>query len=333
MFDRLRNHIILLAMSIISLVLLVAFTAIYVTTAANLRRDINEPNFRPVPTSISNGATYDDGTFRTYLAQQRSDEANRTLARLLLTLVLTGGLTLTAVYFVSRYVADRAIAPVKEAYDKQKQFIGDASHELKTPLATIDANIDAYLEGEKKPSKWITRVRSETERMTVLVNDLLTLAKLDSLDVPLNVQYFDAREVVADTIESLQPLISEKSLHISGPKKAIVTISSDKEKIRQIVTILLDNAVKYTEPSGKISLSLVQSQKATQLNVTNTHPTIDEEKLAKLFDRFYQADASHHTKGYGLGLAIAQRAVEQLNGQITVTSANDTVTFSISLPR
>ena len=116
MFQRLRNYIILLTMSIISFVLFVAFTAIYVTTAANLHRDITQQNFRPVPDSITNGTTYDDGTFRSYLTQQRIDESDRTLARLLLTLILTGALTLAAVYFVSRYVADRAIAPDLERH-------------------------------------------------------------------------------------------------------------------------------------------------------------------------------------------------------------------------
>lgn len=319
-------------MSIISLVMLVAFGSIYFTTATNLKHDIDDPTFRPFPVSIGNGIGYDNGTFRTYLIEQRSDDTDRILTRLLVTLLLVGALTLTAVYFVSRYVAERAIAPIKEAYEKQKQFIADASHELKTPLAAIDANLDAFLEGQKKPSKWIGHVQSETDRMTVLVNDLLTLAKLDSLDKKANLQSVDVREVVKDVAGSMKPLLDEKGVSLTGPNKKRVSITTNRDTLRQIITILMDNAAKYTSKDGKVILAIEQSVRSVEVKVTNTHPTLPQEKLDKLFDRFYQADSSHHNNGYGLGLAIAKRAAEQIGGHISVTSEHDTVTFTLSLP-
>lgn len=328
MFVKLRNDFVLTAMSLLSVVLVVSFAAIYVSTATRLSL---APEGRPIPGRVLDGR-FGDNEFRDYLEQQRRADADQTLRGLAITLLLTGAATLTAGYFVSRYLADRAIKPVEEAYARERQFVADASHELKTPLAVINANIEAELVGKRRPSKWLAAVQDETSRMNMLITNLLSLAQIDAVGPTGHITTFDVSKVVGRALVASEPFARDKSLKLSRHLQKALFIGSDQDKVSQIVMILLDNAVKYTEPGNEITVTTQLTNGRAQVIVSNAHESIAEDKLIKLFDRFYQADDSHRTKGHGLGLAIAQSASRSIDADLTVTQAEGRIIFTLSLP-
>jgi len=314
-------------MSLLTVVLLVAFGAIYFTTA---ERVFHRPvtNFQTFPVQIDLNLT-STSLLQQFVTNQRSDDANRTLADLAVTLTVTGLATLLIGYFISDFLARRAIKPVREAYEKQRQFIADASHELKTPLAVIDANLEAETT-EAKPSKWLKNISTETNRMSQLINSLLDLARLDITDDIKQVDDVDVSKTVSDVYESVKQLASKRGLKLTK-KLAKVTVRSDELKIRQILMVLLENAIKYTDDDGKIMVTAEDSGKQVVISVANTHAEkIDADKL---FDRFYRADSSRTSDGHGLGLSIAQALAGSIDGTIDAKQADETVTFALHLSK
>lgn len=162
---------------------------------------------------------------------------------------------LVALFFVSRYFANRSIQPVREAFDKQKQFIADASHELKTPLSIINTNADVLLaageETIRSQEKWLHYIKSETERMTRLSNDLLYLTEMeDSRDHPLFAK-FDLSEAVETIILTMEAVIFEKELILDYDIEPAITVYGNREQIKQVVMILLDSAINIRTPRGR----------------------------------------------------------------------------------
>ncbi|MNW50737.1 Alkaline phosphatase synthesis sensor protein PhoR [compost metagenome] len=245
---------------------------------------------------------------------------------------------LIALYFASRYFANRAIAPVKEAFDKQKQFIADASHELKTPLAIINTNADVLLtnpeETISRQAKWLHYIKSETERMSKLTRDLLYLTEMDDAKATVLFSRFDLNEAVESVLLTMEAVIFEKELVLNYDIEPELTAYGNPEQIKQVIMILLDNAVKYANPNGEITLSLKKTHNEMILAVTNTGEGIPPEHLPRIFDRFYRTDASRARKqgGYGLGLAIAKSIVEQHKGRIYAKSTlGQSTTFYVHL--
>lgn len=250
--------------------------------------------------------------------------------RIMTTLIYTFSIValgmLIVIYVTSRYFANRSIAPVREAFEKQKRFIADASHELKTPLAVINTNADVLLaagdETIDSQAKWLHHIKSETERMKTLTNDLLYLTQMD--DAREHVMYapFDLSEAVESVILTMEAVIFEKELNFSYEIEPGLKLTGNSEQMKQVVMILLDNAIKYTNPKGDIQLELKRQHNHLRLKVSNTGEGIAPEHAGRIFDRFYRADASRARKsgGYGLGLAIAKSIVEQHKGKIEVKS-------------
>lgn len=250
--------------------------------------------------------------------------------RIMTTLIYTFSIValgmLIVIYVTSRYFANRSIAPVREAFEKQKRFIADASHELKTPLAVINTNADVLLaagdETINSQAKWLHHIKSETERMKTLTNDLLYLTQMD--DAREHVMYapFDLSEAVESVILTMEAVIFEKELNFSYEIEPGLKLTGSSEQMKQVVMILLDNAIKYTNPKGYIQLELKRQHNHLRLKVSNTGEGIASEHAGRIFDRFYRADASRARKsgGYGLGLAIAKSIVEQHKGKIEVKS-------------
>lgn len=261
------------------------------------------------------------------------------LTNLIYTFAVVGSVMLVALFFVSRYFANRSIQPVREAFDKQKQFIADASHELKTPLSIINTNADVLLAaGEdtiSSQAKWLHYIKSETERMTRLTNDLLYLTEMeDSRDHPLFAK-FDLSEAVETIILTMEAVIFEKELILDYDIEPAITVYGNREQIKQVVMILLDNAIKYTNAKGKITLTLKKQPHEAVLAVHNTGTGIAPEHLGRIFDRFYRTDPSRARKqgGYGLGLAIAKSIVEQHKGKIYAKSIpGESASFFVHLP-
>jgi len=324
MFRKLRVQFIVMTMSIISIILIVSFTAIYLSTAHSLHRSLDPPPRRLQQQEESESDML-------YFEQQRARYAERALTELVITLIVAGAGTLIAVYFVSRYVANRAIRPIEEAYEKQRQFVADASHELKTPITIIGANVDAAIGDRKKPSKWLENIRREVDHTGTLITDLLTLATIDAEKLPVNKKSFDATKVVSELTDQFAVLAAEKRITLSSELPTSLPITSDEDKLRQILSILLDNAIKHTKNNGTVVVTARQGTDETVFVVENSHEDIPAEKLALLFERFYQTDESHSNVGHGLGLAIADKIARQMKWPITVSSKNGIVAFTVVL--
>lgn len=276
-----------------------------------------------------------EGFFIVYLdvtAQQKI------VTNLVYTFAVVALVMMAVIYATSRYFANRSIAPVREAFDKQKRFIADASHELKTPLAVINTNADVLLTNETETvaaqAKWLHRIKSETERMKTLTNDLLYLTQMDDARAQTLHMPFQISEAVESVILTMEAVIFEHSLSLSYEIEPGLTATGSAEQIKQVVMILLDNAIKYNRPHGTISLALNKHHGRIQLSVTNTGKGIPAEHLDKVFDRFYRTDTSRSRKqgGYGLGLAIAKSIIEQHKGKLYAKSVTgESTTFIVQL--
>jgi two-component system, OmpR family, sensor histidine kinase CiaH len=263
----------------------------------------------------------------------------RMVTNLVYTFIPVGLVMLVIIYFTSRFFADRYIAPVREAFEKQKQFIADASHELKTPLTVINTNADVILANSEdtihSQSKWLHHIKAETERMRTLTNDLLYLTEMNDAREHMIFAPFNVSEAVESVILTMEAVIFEKNFTLHYEIEPDLTVRGNSEQMKQVVMILLDNAIKYTNPNGTIDLTLKKRHHDILLEVTNTGEGIPPEHLEKIFDRFYRTDPSRSRKlgGYGLGLAIAKSIVEQHKGKIYAKSTlNEATTFYVQLP-
>ena len=228
-----------------------------------------------------------------------------------------------------------ALRPVAESINKQKQFITDASHELKTPLTIIAANAEVLemCEGE---NEWTTSIKNQTVRLTHLVKNLVELTKLNEIHDDKHHYHFDISTAVIETASNFETNAEVANKNFSYSVADDLTYYGNEAEIRQLVTILCDNAIKYTDECGHIKLNLYKSGKNIILESYNTCEYIDPKTVSHLFDRFYRADSSRardsKTGGYGIGLSIAQAIVHRHKGKIKVfTSGTTGITFKITL--
>ena len=222
-----------------------------------------------------------------------------------------------AIWIIVIFFSKRAVRPVAESYEKQKQFITDANHELKTPLTLVMTNLD-ILEAEIGENEWLSDIRSEGERMGALVNQLVVLARMDEDKTNLEMQSFSLSDMIVDVISEFQMLVQERGKTLEAQIDPKVDYVGDETAVRRVVSILLDNAVKYCDDGGSIRLRL-EKKKHPVLYVENPYADVGETELDKLFDRFYRADkARTFTGGFGVGLSIAKAIVTQHRGEISV---------------
>jgi len=215
----------------------------------------------------------------------------------------------------------RMVQPVEDAFTRQKQFVSDASHELKTPLAVISANAEV-LEQEIGSNEYLGYIRSEVKRTDSLVKNLLTLARLDRSEAQVEMKPFDLSHALLDVILPFESTVYEagKTLETDIPEG--ISCSGNEEMIKQLTVILLSNALKYSDEGGRIHISLNARGKQREIRVFNTGKPIAPEDQERIFDRFWRADPahSHDTGSHGLGLAIARSVVEAHHGKISVES-------------
>ncbi len=253
---------------------------------------------------------------------------------LLLSTVVVTALACMALGAGAVLLIRRMLRPVAEAFEKQKQFVWDASHELKTPLAVIAANADV-LAGQIGPNEYLGYIRSEVRRTDRLVQNLLTLARLDSGTVRAEKRPFDLGRALLRVALPFESTVFEagKTLETDVPEG--VSCHGDEEMIQQLAVILLSNALKYSDERGRIRLRMRAQGGKRIIEVHNTGEPIAPEAQAHVFDRFYRADSSHNreNQGNGLGLAIARTIVEAHRGRIGVSSApGEGTTFTVTLP-
>ncbi len=233
-------------------------------------------------------------------------------------LVLLGSMVIILVLIV--LLSKRAVRPMAESYEKQKQFITDANHELKTPLTLILTNLD-ILEAETGQNEWLDDIRAEGHRMRTLVGQLTALSRLDEDQPSLTFAAFSLSETVSDTVAEFVPLMDSRGVSLSADIQPDLNYTGDEGAIRRVVAILLDNAVKYCDPCGNISITLAAGRYPS-VTVENSCSGVDNIELKRLFDRFYREDKARTAgSSFGIGLSLAQSLVQQHGGQISVYKA------------
>lgn len=251
------------------------------------------------------------------------------LSSLFFTLTSVGLGMLAVIFIISTFYANRSIKPISETWERQKQFIADASHELKTPLTTIITNC-AVLEANenetiKSQKEWLGYIKIGVERMSKLVNDLLTLARAEGMKIQMQKEPFSMSKMITETIQSMEAAAESKKISVNHKIEITDDINGYKESVRQIFTILYENAVKYTNEGGRIDVWVRRTKKGIACTVKNTGPGIQAKDLPYIFDRFFRSDAarSTDTNSYGLGLSIAKSISEQIGGKITTKSVEN----------
>lgn len=238
----------------------------------------------------------------------------------LFTSIWVSGLGLTAVFLLVLFSSKLVLRPVAESYEKQKQFITDASHEIKTPLTIIDANTEV-LEMEYGENQWTRSTRNQIGRLSSLTEKLVSLARMEERNDRKMVE-FSLSDAVREAEKPYEALALAENRTIHPVIDEGISMKGDEEAIRQLVGILLDNAVKYSPFGAVIRITLRQKGKSRILSVENPAPQLPEGNLDILFGRFYRADASRNsgTGGYGIGLAVARAIVRNHKGKITAVS-------------
>jgi len=273
---------------------------------------ISNYRYKVFSTEMGKGVVFVDGSMSRSAMMQSMTIAG---------IVLLGcaALVLMLIFLLSK----KAVKPIAESYEKQKQFVTDANHELKTPLTLILANLD-IAEAELGKNEWLDDIRSEGHRMTELVNQLVALSRMDEEDQPVNVAEVPFGELVSDTVSEFEPLAKDREKVLAAIVDKKITCPGDEALLHRLVGILMDNAIKYCDNGGEIFVTLRRGRRVV-LTVENTYCAVGEIELNRLFDRFYRADkARKFTGGYGVGLSMAKTIVEKHKGEITAYKKDST---------
>ena len=241
---------------------------------------------------------------------------------------------LIIIYFILLYVVYRlsfnVFKPIKDSLEKQKQFISNASHELKTPLTVISANADVLMQSEK--NIWLNNIASQTERMNLIISDMLALAKMDEGKTKLISEEFNLSETVIENVLPFDAVAFEKGKNIELEVMPDIIYVGDSASVKKIVNILLDNAVKHAERGGIIKVTLKKEGKNVLLSVFNTGSDVPAENSNRIFERFYRGDNTRasETKGSGLGLSIAKSISDANKWKISARSVpNESMTINV----
>ena len=257
------------------------------------------------------------------------------LRSMMIPYVMIASAALLLLFGVSVLLSHWAVRPVEKAWRQQRQFLSDASHELKTPLTVILSNAE-LLEAaplEERPARWADNIHSEARQMKTLVEEMLTLARADNMVRPTVMEPVSLSDVAADCALSFEPVAFEAGKVLDYQLAEDITVLGERDKLRQVVSILLDNAIKYGADGGTIRLSLEKTDRQARLTVSNPGQPIPPEQLPHLFERFYRADASRGEKsGFGLGLSIANSIVRGHKGTLKAESDAVSTRFIFMLP-
>lgn len=233
-------------------------------------------------------------------------------------------------YYLSRWM----IKPSEKAIKNQKIFVANISHDLKTPITIIRANAD-LIENEVKNKKSIKYIQQETEKLNHLVNEMLTLTRIDNTISKENFKSFNFGDSLFDVVLPFESIAYEKGIRFNINIDEVTDYFGDESNIQKLAEILIDNAMSYTAKGGIVDVDAYENSKAVTLSVTNTGEPISDEKKVEIFDRFYRASKSRESTDnhYGLGLSIANTIVKKHNGKISIESKNGKNTFTVILPK
>ena len=252
------------------------------------------------------------------------------LKTLMHNVLIVGSAALVLLFFISLYLSRQIIRPLEENDRQQKQFISDASHELKTPVAVISANAE-MLSREIGGNEWLSNIQYENERMGGLVKQLLDLSRAENTEVPM--EQVDFSRIVTGEALAFESLAFDQGKALQSDIEEGVLLTGNPSQLTQLVSILLDNAIRHSTGS-EIGLSLKAQGHTAVLSVINEGDAIPDEKQKQLFDRFYRIDEARSNEGqhYGLGLSIAKAVVEKHSGSIHVSCQDGKVRFTAAIP-
>ncbi len=284
------------------------------------------------------------GNYRYLLCQEDTNsrviflDCGRSLSSFRTTLIASVSLALLglgAVLALLLILSKRIVRPVAESYEKQKRFITDAGHELKTPMTIISADAD-LAEMECGENQWLTDIRRQAQRLTDLTHDLIYLSRMEEEQPKLQRIEFPLSDVAEEMAQSFAAPARSQDKELTVTVQPMLSCTGDEKAIRQLISILLDNALKYSPDGGQLALRLEKQGRTLLLTVSNTtQQPIAREQLAHLFDRFYRTDQSRNsqTGGYGLGLSIAKSIVLSHKGKIRAESPDGTcLSIMVNLP-
>ena len=275
-------------------------------------------------------ASQESGTVWVFL---HAAEQTMSMLRLLAVSGMIGIICWVIMLLFVLILSGRAIRPIAMGIERQKQFVTDAGHEIKTPLAIILANTEA-MELHSGESKWSRNIRDQVTRLSGLMQNLLTLSKIDETNIDATKEHISVSELAEEGIAMFREAMELKELQLDCRIQPQITMSANKELIVRLISILLDNAVKYTPTKGKVVWELFQGDHGIQLTVANECESLPNCPPEKLFDRFYRADRARTQRngGYGIGLSSAQSIVEAHGGSIAASYRDEhTVVFYVTL--
>ncbi|MBR3138856.1 HAMP domain-containing histidine kinase [Candidatus Saccharibacteria bacterium] len=314
MFKKLRNRIIIITMSVTTAVLILA--GVFITLFSSNMRPEPKPRIE-VNYSMPSTGNYNDEELKLYIKTDREEGR----ARLLITLLAVGAIVEVAVFIITYFASQKIVEPVKDSYEKQKMFIANASHELKTPLAIIQANMEA-LDVNKDNEKWKHNIENEVTHANKLVLDLLQLARMDAGSTSKKVlEKVNLRTEIEKRIKMFEAKFNGKINFKYSGEEGVLNLP--KQDVLQVLDILLDNATKYGDKKIKVILD------KNRITISNDGATVSQNDLEKIFDRFYQTDKTKD--GSGLGLAIAKTLCEQNGWDIRCDSTKNLTSFILTL--
>ena len=242
-----------------------------------------------------------------------------------------GAVALVLFFLLSVYLAKRIVQPLEESYRKQRQFISDAGHELKTPVSIVNANAE-LLSREIGQNQWLSNIQYENERMGILIGQLLDLARTENL-VP-QMESVDFSHLVSGECLPFESVAYEKGLVLTCNITEDIWVEGNSSQLKQIVAILLDNAIRHSNRKGEVFCNLTREHGCASLSVINFGDEIPKEQQESIFERFYRMDSARNgeDKHYGLGLAIAKAIATSHKGKIHVKCYNGLVEFNVKIP-
>ena len=277
---------------------------------------------------VFNKSDKDGYTLVTFMDNTVINEGALTLFRYTL---IFGGVALVLFFFLSLYLAKKIVNPLEESYHKQKQFISDAGHELKTPVSVVSANAE-LLSREIGDNQWLQNIQYENERMGILVGQLLQLARTEN--VTSQMEKIDFSRLVAGESLPFESVAFEQGLTLDTNIAGNIRVEGNTTQLKQVVSILLDNAIRHSKDNGEVYLSLNKEHSFAKLSVINKGDEIPTEQREQIFERFYRVDTVRNgeDKHYGLGLAIAKAIATSHKGNIEVLCYNGFVEFKVKIP-
>ena len=281
------------------------------------------------------------GVYR-YYVQERSDgmfvgflDCNESISHTLMLIAISAGilvLSLLAMWILLWAFSGKAIRPVVESLETQKRFIADAGHELKTPLTIINADV-AVLSMTGEDNEWVNSIRNQTKRLEGLVKQLLTLSRMEA-DTPLPMADFSISDAACDIVEPFTAVLDARNIRFTRDVQPGITCHGNEDGLRRLMSILMDNAAKYTPEGGEIRFTLKKSGHTITIETLNTCQPMEKKHLPRLFERFYRVDPARTqaTGGYGIGLSIAREIVTRHHGRIkAVCPSPDTITITATI--